>query len=149
MKYISKLNILFLIIILLLAGMLVLNFYNPPLKTGFYCGVVSVPYDQPILISANSTGEMLYKGNCKSCHKLHEESVGPALSGITERRSKKWIYAFVQNSRGLINKGDTMAINVYNKYNKAEMTSFPTFTKAEIDSILMYIEHSLLYIPKK
>ncbi len=141
MKYLLKLNILFLTITLLLTSLLILESFNPSIDNRFYCGVVSLPNEkQLVLKSVYVTGERLFKENCKSCHKIHEESVGPALSGITERRSKKWIHAFIQNSRGLIDKGDTMAINVYNTYNKAEMTAFPSFTQADIDSILVYIE---------
>ena len=35
---------------------------------------------------------------------------------------------------------DTAAMKVYLKYNKAEMTDVPTFSHADIDSILIYIE---------
>lgn len=141
MMRVLKLNLLFLFILFLLSGILISSQLNPASDNQFYCGVMSsAEQQQPALKTVHVAGETLFKENCKSCHRIHEESVGPALFGITERRPKKYIYAFIQNSQRLISKGDTMAINVYNKYNKAEMTSFPTFTKAHIDSILLYIE---------
>ena len=106
----------------------------------FHCGVVN-----PVPVSIPETrlhkeGEYLFKANCKSCHKIHQDAVGPALSGITKRRSRKWIYAFIKNPNKLMAEGDTAAINIYNKYNRSEMTAFPTLTNAQIDSMLIYIE---------
>ncbi|MGN6646435.1 MAG: c-type cytochrome, partial [Cytophaga sp.] len=91
----------------------------------------------PALISQ---GEQLFKANCKSCHKIHTDAVGPALSGVTKRRKADWIYSWVHNSRKMIDAGDKTAVELYNKFNKAEMTSFPTLATADIDAILAYVE---------
>jgi mono/diheme cytochrome c family protein len=91
----------------------------------------------PALISQ---GEQLFKANCKSCHQIHKDAVGPALSGVTKRRKADWIYNWVHNSRKMIDAGDKTAVELYNKFNKAEMTSFPTLANADIDAILAYVE---------
>jgi cytochrome c2 len=146
MKYAGRLKFLFSIVAGLLICIVSIELFNDPVNTQFYCGVQDPTYIQQSRSEQNvplhDVGEKLFKENCKSCHKIHEVSVGPALSGITERRPKKWIYAFIQNSAALINKKDTMAINLFNKYNKAEMTAFHSLTKPQIDSILIYIESS-------
>lgn len=58
----------------------------------------------------------------------------------------------MQNPKKLINKGHTMAINVSNKYYKLKMTAFHSFTKSDIDSILIYIESEpvphIIYSPE-
>jgi cytochrome c551/c552 len=142
MKHINKILIIFFSIILLLAIIITIEILNRQEEPEhFYCGVKSPPqqYDS-IMEPIHDIGGQLFKENCKACHKLFEDAVGPSLSGITSRRPKKWLYAFVKNSDSLIRSGDTMAINIYTKYGKCIMTSFPTFTESEIDSIFIYIE---------
>lgn len=145
MKHVTKLTFLFFIILCLLISILTIELLNTqefeskPMP--FYCGTPNYSHSEQIDFGPrHEAGERLFKENCKSCHKIHEDVVGPALSGVTERRPRKWIYAFIKNSTKLIKKKDTMAVNLYNRYNKAQMTSFPTLTKAEMDSILIYIE---------
>jgi len=36
-------------------------------------------------------GKSIFEGKCTACHKFEERYVGPALSGVTERRSGAWI----------------------------------------------------------
>lgn len=36
-------------------------------------------------------GKTIFEGKCTACHKFDERYVGPALGGITERRSGAWI----------------------------------------------------------
>ncbi len=88
----------------------------------------------------NGKGEQLFKENCKSCHKIHEESVGPALTGVKQRHDAAWLHAWVKNSTVVIASGDKAAVALFAKYNKAVMTSFPTFTNEEIDAIIDYVE---------
>ena len=144
MRFLNKLQLLFLSIIFLLGVIIAFEFFNAYVPYRLYCGGAIgnyVPtYNSDTIKSIHEAAEQLFKENCKSCHKIHEDAVGPALHGVTERRPRKWIYSFIQNSQKLIDDEDTMAINLYNKYNKCQMTSFPTLTEAEIDSILLYIE---------
>jgi len=87
-----------------------------------------------------SKGETLFKDNCKSCHAIHTEEVGPALKDVTKRRDVKWLGAWIRNSTAVIGSGDKYANDLYAKYNKAVMTSFPTFTDEEINSLLAYVD---------
>lgn len=95
-----------------------------------------------------SQGEQLFKENCKSCHKVHEESVGPALSGVTKRRKSAWLHDWIRNSSKMIAAGDKEAVELFNKYNKTQMTSFPTFTNEQINALLVYIESVPKDVPK-
>lgn len=87
-----------------------------------------------------SEGESLFKANCRTCHRIQEELVGPPLAGIKERApSIDWIVQFVQNSQKLIQAGDEYAVELYNEYNKTQMPPHP-FSREEVLSILAYVD---------
>ncbi|MCR6640622.1 MAG: cytochrome c [Sporocytophaga sp.] len=87
-----------------------------------------------------ANGSRLFKANCSPCHALTKELVGPALKGISRRRSMKWIVSVVQNSQKVIGSGDRYAVELYNQYGMAEMKSFPELSENNIRDIINYIE---------
>lgn len=88
-----------------------------------------------------SEGQSLFNGNCKTCHKVHEKLVGPALANVYDRApSIDWIVSFIGNSSKVIASGDEYAVALYEEYNKTQMTAFPTFSRDQIMSILGYIK---------
>lgn len=90
----------------------------------------------------NSTGQDLYYANCASCHGFNmiDNLTGPALGGITERRSKKWIYAFTKNSTKMIAAGDKDAVKIFQQYHEMTMSNFEFLKDDELDAIYFYIE---------
>ena len=94
-----------------------------------------------------SQGEVLFNGNCKTCHAVHKKVVGPALANVYERRPIEWLYRFIRNSQKVIRSGDKYAVDLYNEYNQTEMTAFDDFTDAEILSILAYIQQETIAGP--
>ena len=140
MKYFSVIHTLIISIILLSILIATLLFFNQPEPRKYCGGSIDPPFAQPTYTSVHIEGEILFKENCKSCHKIHQDAVGPALAGVTDRRSRKWLYVFIKNSSRMIRKGDTAAVNVYEKYGRAEMPIFSNLTNAEIDSMLIYID---------
>lgn len=91
--------------------------------------------------AAISAGEALFNGNCKSCHRVKQKLVGPALAGVYDRApSIDWIKAWVRNSSKVIASGDTYAVNLYNEYNKSQMTAFNSYTDDQIMNILAYVK---------
>lgn len=94
---------------------------------------LSVWGDEPM------TGETLFKRNCKSCHNLNQKLVGPALSGINERRDSAWIYQFVKGSQAMVEAGDATAVALFQEYNQVIMPN-QTVTDDELASILNYIK---------
>jgi mono/diheme cytochrome c family protein len=87
-------------------------------------------------------GEGLFNANCKSCHKIHAESVGPALANVYERTpSIDWIHAWVKNSAKVVASGDDYGVAIFEKYKKSQMTAFTgTLDDAQIMNILAYIK---------
>ncbi len=91
--------------------------------------------------AAISAGEALFNGNCKSCHRVKQKLVGPALAGVYDRApSIDWIKAWVRNSSKVIATGDAYAVKLYNEYNKSQMTAFNSYTDEQIMNILAYVK---------
>ncbi len=88
-------------------------------------------------------GKSLFNQNCAACHALNKRMTGPALANVEESieeegLDREWIYAWVKNSPSVIASGDAYANKLYNEYNKAAMTPFPTLSNEDIDNILAY-----------
>ena len=95
-------------------------------------------------------GNSIFKANCTSCHKIYEDFAGPALYGVTDRRSKKWLYNYTRHSvemtfgksafRDSAFSKDAYAICLKNQYGGVVMTSFPNLTDYDLDGIYSYIK---------
>ncbi|MEC9065260.1 MAG: cytochrome c, partial [Bacteroidota bacterium] len=83
-------------------------------------------------------GKKLFNTNCAACHKLDRKAVGPALSGVTEKYDKQWLYDWIRNGNQMIRDGDPQAIAIWEEYNKSVMTNYPQFSDEDIDNILAY-----------
>ena len=92
----------------------------------------------PAVISA---GQALFNGNCKSCHRVKQKLVGPALAGVETRvPSLDWIKSWVRNPAKMIASGDAYANKIYTEYNKSPMTAFTNYTDDQILSIISYVK---------
>ena len=47
-------------------------------------------------------GHELFKAKCSACHKEDKRFVGPALAGVTERRTPEWIMNMILNPEGMV-----------------------------------------------
>jgi mono/diheme cytochrome c family protein len=102
---------------------------------------ISFAQEIPTDAAAISAGEALFNGNCKSCHRVKQKLVGPALAGVETRTpSIAWILEWVKNPAKKIATGDEYANKIYNEYNKSQMTAFTSYTDAQILSILAYVK---------
>jgi cytochrome c551/c552 len=85
-------------------------------------------------------GKQLFNQKCASCHAIDKKLVGPALKGVEDRWPEKaQLYAWIRNSAAVVKSGYPRAVEVYNEYNKVQMTAFPELKDADIDAILSYI----------
>ncbi len=83
-------------------------------------------------------GKNLFNANCAACHKLNKKAVGPALSGVTEKYDKDWLYSWIRNGSQMIKDGDAQAVANWEEYNRSVMTNYPQFSDEQIDNILAY-----------
>ncbi|UII24786.1 c-type cytochrome [Fulvivirga maritima] len=104
-------------------------------------GGSDAPSEVPTDEARISEGKSLFDSNCKTCHRVHEKLVGPALKDVYNRApSIDWIVNFVHNSSKVIASGDDYANKLYKEYNQTQMTAFPSFSRDEILSIMGYIK---------
>lgn len=95
---------------------------------------------QALNVSAAPDGKALFQANCASCHNPYKDATGPKLNGVDGRvPSKEWLYKWIKNSASLIESGDKYAVEIYNKWNKTAMTSFPNLSNEDIDAIITYV----------
>ncbi|QJD78113.1 c-type cytochrome [Spirosoma rhododendri] len=87
-------------------------------------------------------GKTLFTNNCAQCHSTGDDVlVGPGLKGVQQRTpGKDWLYKWIKNSSAVVASGDAYANQVFNKFGKVQMSSFPSLTNADIDGILAYID---------
>ncbi len=89
-------------------------------------------------------GKQLFNQNCAACHALNRKMTGPALANVATRLTEEegldceWIYSWIKNSAGMIASGDSYANRIYEEYNQAAMTAFPTLSNQDINDILAY-----------
>ncbi|MFK7813010.1 MAG: c-type cytochrome [Maribacter sp.] len=89
-------------------------------------------------------GKTLFNQNCAACHALNRKMTGPALANVEARLledeglDREWLNKWIKNSPGMIKSGDAYAVKIYNEYNQAAMTAFPTLSNEDIDNILAY-----------
>jgi mono/diheme cytochrome c family protein len=96
-----------------------------------------------------TAGATLFNNNCKSCHKIHAESVGPALAGVYDRApSIDWLKGWIKNSSKVIASGDAYAVQIYEKYKKSQMTAFTTLSDDQIMQILAYVKAETIKGPE-
>lgn len=81
-------------------------------------------------------GEAAFKAKCTACHKISKKFVGPALKGITQRRSPEWIMNMTMNPEEMIKK-DPIAIQLLAEANGAPMAN-QNLTEEEARAILEY-----------
>jgi len=89
-------------------------------------------------------GQELFKANCTACHALDKQVIGPELGGVVDRLKKEqnldadWLHKWIKDNKALRASGDKYANEVFEKFNKTEMLTFPNFSDADIDDILAY-----------
>ena len=95
-----------------------------------------IPTDESVI----AAGESNFKTNCATCHKIWEVRIGPALNGVTERRSVEWLSSWIRNSQAMIASGDETAVQLWEEYNQTVMTAYPSFSDDDILALLAYVK---------
>lgn len=53
-------------------------------------------------------GKTIFESKCSACHKIEERYIGPAIKGVTERRTAEWIMNMILNPEQMV-KEDPIA----------------------------------------
>jgi len=76
---------------------------------------------------------------CSSCHTFGRGIfVGPDLMGVTERRSRAWLSAWIPSSETLIKAGDAAANELFTKFKSQRMPD-QTLSAVEIAALIEYL----------
>ena len=78
--------------------------------------IINVILEDKVNISMANSGEKLFNQLCTSCHIINEDYIGPAMSGILDRRSPEWIMNMILNPLQMLEE-DPIAIDLLEKYN--------------------------------
>lgn len=81
-------------------------------------------------------GQELFQQNCTACHKTDKKFIGPALAGVTERRSPEWIMNMILNPEVMIQE-DPIAKQLLIAHNGSPMAN-QGLTQDQARAILEY-----------
>lgn len=98
----------------------------------------SAPTSEAATAGDPAQGRELFNSLCAACHNLDNNSIGPPLRGITDKRDSEFLHGWIKNNQQMIASGDPTAIEV-SKISTTEMSIFPQLTDADIDNILAYV----------
>ena len=81
-------------------------------------------------------GKKTFETKCTSCHKIAEKYIGPALKGLTQKRSPEWIMNMVLNPEEMTRK-DPTAQQLLLEASGAQMVS-QNLSETEAREVLEY-----------
>lgn len=67
-------------------------------------------------------GEAIFKQNCTACHKTDKKFIGPALAGVTKRRTPEWVMNMILNPQEMLMK-DPLAKELLVEHNGSPMAN--------------------------
>jgi mono/diheme cytochrome c family protein len=83
---------------------------------------------------------MVFKTKCSSCHTFGKgDHVGPDLKGVTQRRPRPWLVAWIRSSETQIRRRDTVALALFHKYREQRMPDHD-LSDAQIAALLDYFD---------
>ena len=90
-------------------------------------------------VSQADQGGESFRTRCAACHTIGGgRLVGPDLQGVDSRRSEEWIIRFVQHSQDMVRGGDSVAVALFEEFNRIPMPDQPLLDQ-EIREIIRYV----------
>ena len=84
--------------------------------------ITSVTLDAEIDQKMVAHGADVYKKMCTACHRVDKKFIGPAPTGILERRSPEWVMNMILDPEGMV-KNDPLAKELLIEFNGAPMAN--------------------------
>jgi len=100
--------------------------------------ISSLELNATINQTISSKGEKIFTGKCSACHKLDKRFIGPALEGVTKRRTPEWIMNMILNPEQMV-KENAQAKQLLMEY--ISPMANQSLTKDEARSILEYFRN--------
>ncbi|HNQ11999.1 MAG TPA: cytochrome c [Bacteroidia bacterium] len=98
-------------------------------------GVITSLELGPIDDALASKGSEIFESKCTACHKVDARHVGPALAGVTERRTAEWIMNMILDPEKMV-KEDAAARKLLEEY--LSPMANQSLTEEEARAILEY-----------
>jgi hypothetical protein len=99
--------------------------------------IEAVDFSNPIDLEMVTLGENAFKQKCMACHMANRKLIGPAMSGIYERRSPEWVINLLLNPTQML-KEDPVANALLKEYNNVMMLN-QNLTQDEARAIAEYL----------
>jgi mono/diheme cytochrome c family protein len=99
--------------------------------------IETVDFSNPIDVEMVTLGENAFKQKCMACHMANRKLIGPAMSGIYERRSPEWVINLLLNPTQML-KEDPVANALLKEYNNVMMLN-QNLTQDEARAIAEYL----------
>jgi hypothetical protein len=99
--------------------------------------IETVDFSNPIDMEMVTLGENAFKQKCMACHMANRKLIGPAMSGIYERRSPEWVINLLLNPTQML-KEDPVANALLKEYNNVMMLN-QNLTQDEARAIAEYL----------
>jgi protein SCO1 len=98
------------------------------------------PADLAGLQISAEPGQALFKKMCAPCHTVGVgDMVGPDLMGVTERRERDWLAAFIRDPETSRRAGDPVALDMVARFPGVRMPSF-ALTENDAADLINYLE---------
>lgn len=81
-------------------------------------------------------GKEVYEQMCTACHKVDKKHIGPAPTGILERRTPEWVMNMILNPEVMV-KEDPLARDLLMEFNGSPMAN-QNLTKDQARAVLEY-----------
>lgn len=98
--------------------------------------ITSLKLPEEIDQSMAANGAEVYKKMCTACHRTDKKFIGPAPTGIIERRSPEWIMNMILNPDEMVQK-DPLAKELLIEFNGSPMAN-QNLTEEEARAVLEY-----------
>jgi len=77
-------------------------------------------FSSEVNLELANEGKQVFNSKCTACHNVNRRLIGPAMSGIYERRSVEWVLNIMLNPDQML-KEDPTAIALLKEYNNILM----------------------------
>ena len=129
-------------LLLLLFALLLQSCQSEPVETPK--SEIQLPTTQQL--AQLQKGKDLFAFHCASCHNMDmiTKSTAPPLGGVTNYRTKEWLYEYTRNSMEMCSSKDSIAVALFRENGCAIMSSFEFLTDEELDCIYFFVEQTAL-----